>query len=82
MPQSLPIKEHPIANSVVVFDEVQTFPVHLLEPIRDVLENLASDYGVTAVFCTATRTRIGRSAENRSLIPVRQLRGLPAAPGN
>ena len=48
-------KLHRIARSVVVFDEVQTFPVQLLAPVRHVLEELPAHYGVTTVFCTATQ---------------------------
>lgn len=48
-------KLHRIAGSVVVFDEVQTFPVHLLGAVRQVLRELTSHYGATTVFCTATQ---------------------------
>jgi len=48
-------KLHRIAGSVVVFDEVQTFPPPLLQPIRHALERVISNYGVSAVFCTATQ---------------------------
>jgi CRISPR-associated endonuclease/helicase Cas3 len=48
-------KLHRIADSVVVFDEVQTFEPTLLEPIKEVLRNLVQPFGVSAVFCTATQ---------------------------
>jgi len=48
-------KLHNIANSVVIFDEVQTFPVNLLTAVKHVLAELTTHYGTTALFCTATQ---------------------------
>ena len=71
---------HNIAQSVVIFDEVQTLPVHLLEPTLDVLRDLQKHFGVSFVFCSATQPGFRKSPglkqglderESREIVPDR-----------
>jgi len=55
-------KLHNIARSVVVFDEVQTLPFPLLDPILSVLRDLSKDFGVTSLLCSATRPTFAKAA--------------------
>jgi len=47
-------KLHNVARSVVVFDEMQTLPTHLLSPVFSVLRELVARYRVSTLFCSAT----------------------------
>ncbi len=60
-------KLHRIVGSAVVFDEVQTFPVHLLEPIKYLLSQLAKNYKTTTVFCTGTQPALFEGV--REIVP-------------
>ena len=48
-------KLHNIARSIVLFDEVQTLPARLVPSLLSTVTTLVRDYGVTAVFGTATQ---------------------------
>lgn len=52
-------KLHNIARSVVLFDEVQTLPPKLVPSLLSAVRLLVRDYGVTAVFMTATQPAFG-----------------------
>lgn len=51
-------KLHNVADSIVVFDEVQAIPVEKLHPCLEVIKELSLNYGVSLVLCTATQPAI------------------------
>lgn len=53
-------KLHRTARSVIIFDEAQALPSHLLAPILRGLTCLVKDLGSTAVLCTATQPAFDR----------------------
>lgn len=52
-------KLHNIVSSVVVLDEAQLLSPEFLQPIADVMNQLATHYGVTFVLSTATQPALG-----------------------
>ncbi len=59
-------KLHNVANSIIIFDEVQAIPVEKLQPSLEVIKELSLNYGVTSVLCTATQPAIEFSDKFKS----------------
>ena len=59
-------KLHRVADSIVIFDEVQAIPVEKLKPCLEVIKELSLNYGVTSVLCTATQPAIEFSEQFES----------------
>jgi len=67
-------KLHNVANSVVIFDEVQAIPVEKLMPCLEVIRELSLNYKVTSILCTATQPAINYSETFQSgLTGVREI---------
>ena len=56
-------KLHNIANSVVIFDEVQMLPVDLLQPCLRTLTALIKCYNTSIVLCTATQPSLRKNKQ-------------------
>jgi len=73
---------HNVARSVVVFDEVQTLPVHLLNPTIDVLRELKDRYGVSVLFCSATQPAFRKSTSLKQGFEEGELKEIAPSPSD
>lgn len=58
---------HNLAKSVIVLDEAQTIPLHVLRPCLAAIDELARNYGASVVLCTATQPAVGAPSFPRGL---------------
>ncbi len=59
-------KLHNIARSVIIFDEAQMLPREYMRPAMAAVWELVSNYGASAVFCTATQPGLERFLPERT----------------
>lgn len=53
-------KLHNLAKSVIIFDEAQMLPLEFIRPCLYGIHELVTNYGATAIFCTATQPVLER----------------------
>lgn len=56
---------HQMANSVLIFDEIQTLPISCVHLFNNAINFLVEHCGSTVVLCTATQPLLGEVAESR-----------------
>lgn len=56
-------KLHRIANSIIIIDEYQKLPLHVLKPILRQLKTLREHFGVTVLFMSATPLALEQSVQ-------------------
>ncbi len=66
-------KLHNLARAVIVLDEAQTIPLHVLRPSVAALDELGRNYGSSIVLCTATQPALKASEFKGGFERVREL---------
>ncbi len=71
-------KVHNIANSVVIFDEVQTLPKHLILPTLQMLKDVHAVMKTSFLFCTATQPAFEKRQGFEGIDDIKPLIASPA----
>ncbi|MGH9444067.1 MAG: CRISPR-associated endonuclease Cas3'' [Thermoanaerobaculia bacterium] len=66
-------KLHNVAKSVIILDEAQSIPLHVLSPVLDSLRELVTNFGCTVLISTATQPALGRRQDFPGLENVREI---------
>jgi CRISPR-associated endonuclease/helicase Cas3 len=71
---------HNLARSVIILDEAQTIPLHVLRPCMAALDELARNCACSVLLCTATQPAIGKSDDFKDGLPLSPERELAPEP--
>lgn len=61
---------HQLANSILIFDEIQTLPVKTIHSFNNAIGFLTSHTNTTALLCTATMPLLHRVDSNLGALPI------------
>ena len=61
---------HQLANSVIIFDEVQTIPVRCVYLFNVALRFLVQNCGSTVILCTATQPLLDKIEPKQYALPI------------
>ena len=61
---------HQLANSILIFDEIQTLPVKTIHIFNNAINFLTTICNTTVVLCTATQPLLGRVDPSKGALPI------------
>ena len=61
---------HQLANSVIIFDEIQTLPIRMVHMFNNAVNFLTNSCGSTVLLCTATQPLLGEVCEKKGVLKI------------